>query len=201
MTDILVTVLAAGSFAEATAVFLAVAYLVLAIKQNIYCWVAAFLSSSLYIGLFFMERLYMESILQVFYAIMAIYGWYQWRHGIEKNLGVEINTWSMRRHAVVIVSICGLSLLFGWGMSHTDSAFPFADSFTTIAAIITTYMVTRKVLENWFYWFVIDATSIFLFIERGLWLSAVLFATYLVIIFFGYQSWNKVREGQSVVSS
>ena len=110
MTDILVTVLAAGSFAEATAVFLAVAYLVLAIKQNIYCWVAAFLSSSLYIGLFFMERLYMESILQVFYAIMAIYGWYQWRHGIEKNLGVEINTWSMRRHAVVIVSICGLSL-------------------------------------------------------------------------------------------
>jgi nicotinamide mononucleotide transporter len=189
VTDILVTVLAAGSFAEATAVFLAVAYLVLAIKQNIYCWVAAFLSSSLYIGLFFMERLYMESILQVFYAIMAIYGWYQWRHGIEKNLGVEINTWSMRRHAVVIVSICGLSLLFGWGMSHTDSAFPFADSFTTIAAIITTYMVTRKVLENWFYWFVIDGVSIHLYLSRELYLTAFLFLVYLVLIVIGFRTW------------
>ncbi len=189
MTDILVAVLATISFTEVAAVFLAVSYLILAIRQNIYCWVAAFISSSLYIGLFFIERLYMESILQIFYAIMAIYGWHQWRDGIEKNLGIEINTWSLRRHAAVVVSIGGLSLLFGWGMSHTDSVFPFVDSFTTVAAIIATYMVTRKVLENWIYWFVIDGVSIYLYFSRELYLTAFLFLVYLVLIVIGFRTW------------
>jgi nicotinamide mononucleotide transporter len=189
VTDILVAVLATISFTEVAAVFLAVSYLILAIRQNIYCWVAAFISSSLYIGLFFIERLYMESILQIFYAIMAIYGWHQWRHGIEKNLGIEINTWSLRRHAAVVVSIGGLSLLFGWGMSHTDSVFPFVDSFTTVAAIIATYMVTRKVLENWIYWFVIDGVSIYLYFSRELYLTAFLFLVYLVLIVIGFRTW------------
>jgi nicotinamide mononucleotide transporter len=189
VTDILVAVLATISFTEVAAVFLAVSYLILAIRQNIYCWVAAFISSSLYIGLFFIERLYMESILQIFYAIMAIYGWHQWRDGIEKNLGIEINTWSLRRHAAVVVSIGGLSLLFGWGMSHTDSVFPFVDSFTTVAAIIATYMVTRKVLENWIYWFVIDGVSIYLYFSRELYLTAFLFLVYLVLIVIGFRTW------------
>jgi nicotinamide mononucleotide transporter len=189
VTDILVAVLATISFTEVAAVFLAVSYLILAIRQNIYCWVAAFISSSLYIGLFFIERLYMESILQIFYAIMAIYGWHQWPDGIEKNLGIEINTWSLRRHAAVVVSIGGLSLLFGWGMSHTDSVFPFVDSFTTVAAIIATYMVTRKVLENWIYWFVIDGVSIYLYFSRELYLTAFLFLVYLVLIVIGFRTW------------
>ena len=81
-------------------------------------------------------------------------------------------------------------------MSHTGAAFPYADSFTTVAAILATYMVARKVLENWIYWFAIDSISVYLFLSRELYLTAFLFLIYLFIIVFGYRSWNEIRKNQ-----
>ena len=78
--------------------------------------------------------------------------------------------------------------------SFTDAALPFIDAFVTWGAIIATYMVAKKLIENWIYWFVIDSISIFLFISRDLNLTALLFTGYLVIIFFGYRSWSKARK-------
>jgi len=76
----------------------------------------------------------------------------------------------------------------------TNAALPFLDGLTTWGAIITTYMVAKRLLENWIYWFVIDMISIYLFLSRGLFLTAILFCIYLVIIFFGYRSWIKIRD-------
>ena len=139
----------------------------------------------------------MEAYLQVFYVVMGIYGWSQWSASNASNPSFIVNTWSKYQHMITISIILVLSLLSGFLLErYTDAALPFLDALVSWGAVVATYMVAKKLLENWIYWFVIDATSIFLFIERGLWLSAVLFATYLVIIFFGYQSWNKVRGGQ-----
>jgi len=175
--------------AEAAGVVLAVAYLVLAIRQNILCWFAAFASSLLYMAVFFGARLYMESALQIFYAAMAVYGYVQWKYGGAQHTGIEIATWSVRQHALAL-GIVGISSgALGWLMSRTDAAFPFVDSFTTVAAIVTTFMVARKILENWLYWFVIDGISVFIYIARGLELTAALFIVYLVLIVVGFRRW------------
>ena len=196
MIDDLPGAFATISIAEIAAVILAVAYLVLAVRQNIYCWLAALLSAFLYMGIFFTAALYMESALQIFYAAMAVYGWYEWRYGGSEQTGVRINVWNLRRHAVVLTAVAALSFLLGWGMSHTDAAFPYADSFTTVAAIVTTYMVARKVLENWLYWFVIDSISIYLYAARGLYLTTLLFLFYLVLIVIGFRTWlREYRHG------
>jgi len=182
---------------EITAVIFAILYLILAVKQNILCWTAGIISSVLYFLIMQKAGLYMEAYLQVFYVVMAIYGWSQWRMSNASNPNFIVNTWSKSQHMIAILIILALSLLSGFLLErYTDAALPFLDALVSWGAVVATYMVAKKLLENWIYWFVIDATSIFLFIERGLWLSAVLFATYLVIIFFGYQSWNKVRGGQ-----
>ena len=182
---------------ESTAVIFAILYLILAVKQNILCWTAGIISSVLYFFIMQKAGLYMEAYLQVFYVVMGIYGWTQWRVGNAGNPSFIVNTWSKSQHMIAILIILALSLLSGFLLErYTDAALPFLDALVSWGAVVATYMVAKKLLENWIYWFVIDATSIFLFIERGLWLSAVLFATYLVIIFFGYQSWNKVRGGQ-----
>ena len=187
---------------EITAVIFAILYLILAVKQNILCWTAGIISSVLYFFIMQKAELYMEAYLQVFYVVMGIYGWSQWSASNASNPSFIVNTWSKYQHMIAISIILALSLLSGFLLErYTDAALPFLDALVSWGAVVATYMVAKKLLENWIYWFVIDATSIFLFIERGLWLSAVLFATYLVIIFFGYQSWNKVREDQSVVSS
>jgi nicotinamide mononucleotide transporter len=182
---------------EITAVIFAILYLILAVKQNILCWTAGIISSVLYFYIMQKAGLYMEAYLQVFYVVMGIYGWSQWSASNASNPSFIVNTWSKYQHMITISIILVLSLLSGFLLErYTDAALPFLDALVSWGAVVATYMVAKKLLENWIYWFVIDATSIFLFIERGLWLSAVLFATYLVIIFFGYQSWNKVRGGQ-----
>jgi len=182
---------------EITAVIFAILYLILAVKQNILCWIAGIISSVLYFFIMQKAGLYMEAYLQVFYVVISIYGWSQWSASNASNPSFIVNTWSKYQHMITISIILVLSLLSGFLLErYTDAALPFLDALVSWGAVVATYMVAKKLLENWIYWFVIDATSIFLFIERGLWLSAVLFATYLVIIFFGYQSWNKVRGGQ-----
>ncbi|MDC1331020.1 nicotinamide riboside transporter PnuC [Gammaproteobacteria bacterium] len=182
---------------EITAVIFAILYLILAVKQNILCWIAGIISSVLYFFIMQKAELYMEAYLQVFYVVMGIYGWSHWSASNASNPSFIVNTWSKYQHMIAISIILALSLLSGFLLErYTDAALPFLDALVSWGAVVATYMVAKKLLENWIYWFVIDATSIFLFIERGLWLSAVLFATYLVIIFFGYQSWNKVRGGQ-----
>ena len=182
---------------EITAVIFAILYLILAVKQNILCWIAGIISSVLYFFIMQKAGLYMEAYLQVFYVVMGIYGWSQWSASNASNPSFIVNTWSKYQHMIAISIILALSLLSGSLLErYTDAALPFLDALVSWGAVVATYMVAKKLLENWIYWFVIDATSIFLFIERGLWPSAVLFATYLVIIFFGYQSWNKVRGGQ-----
>ena len=182
---------------EITAVIFAILYLILAVKQNILCWIAGIISAVLYFFIMQKAGLYMEAYLQVFYVVMGIYGWSQWSASNASNPSFIVNTWSKYQHMIALSIILALSLLSGFLLErYTDAALPFLDALVSWGAVVATYMVAKKLLENWIYWFVIDATSIFLFIERGLWLSAVLFATYLVIIFFGYQSWNKVRGGQ-----
>ena len=182
---------------EITAVIFAILYLILAVKQNILCWIAGIISSVLYFFIMQKAGLYMEAYLQVFYVVMGIYGWSQWSASNASNPSFIVNTWSKYQHMIAISIILALSLLSGSLLErYTDAALPFLDALVSWGAVVATYMVAKKLLENWIYWFVIDATSIFLFIERGLWLSAVLFAAYLVIIFFGYQSWNKERGGQ-----
>lgn len=181
---------------ETLAVILAVLYLVLAVRQNIWCWAAALVSTSLYLYIFFDARLYMESALQVFYIAMALYGWYQWRRG-DDGAPRKVGTWPLRTHALALGAIVALSLASGTLLGRfTDAELPLLDSLTTWGGIVATYMVARKVLENWHYWFVIDALSIYLYIDRGLYQTAWLFGLYLVLIVFGFVAWRRDLIGQ-----
>jgi nicotinamide mononucleotide transporter len=185
------------STAELAAVVLAIAYLLLAIRQNILCWPAALLSSLIYLWVFYAARLYMESVLQLFYAAMAVYGWHQWRHGGSNRQGLRISTWSPTQHLRTLGFIAVLTSVFGFALSRTDAAFPFVDSFTTVAAVFTTYMVARKILENWVYWFVIDSVSVYLYLARGLNLTAALFVLYLALVIVGFRRWSQDLKAES----
>jgi len=183
------------SLLEAIAVVLAVVYLLLAIRQNVWCWVAAFVSSILSIFVFAAAQLFMQSALQLFYAGMAVYGWWQWTRGSAADAGpVRVHTWPLQRHVVVILAVSALSGGFALALRSTTQAMPLLDSFVTVAAIVTTWMVARKLLENWIYWFVIDAISIYLYLSQGVVLYAGLFAAYLVLVVVGFRQWRADLE-------
>jgi len=183
--------------AESVAVVLAVAYLLLVIRQNIWCWLCAGLSSAIYIWLFVVAKLYMESLLYAFYVGMAIYGWIIWRRSNDDQLTISI--WSLNTHAVALLVISALATASGWYLENfTEAAYPYIDSLTTFAAIWATFLVARKVLENWWYWLVIDLVSIGIYWTRGLELTAVLFVFYVILIPIGMRQWRKAYRLQAV---
>ena len=182
---------------EILAVFLSVTYLILAIKQNLWCWVAAFISTLIYSILFFDASLLMDSALNIFYLIMAVYGWYSWKYGNAKNQNVEleISTYGLSKNIKIILGLIVLSLILGYIMANYTSAdFAYLDTFTTVFAVFTTYTLTKKVLENWLYWIVIDSVSIYIYINKGFYLTAVLFALYTILAFVAYNNWKKEYE-------
>ena len=112
------------SWIEPTAVILAIAYLLLAVKQNISCWFAAFFSSFLYFFVMYSAGLYMEAGLQIFYCIMAVYGWAQWRKSLPDNSKFLVKTWNRNQHIKAISLIFLLALTSGWALENfTNAAF------------------------------------------------------------------------------
>ena len=192
---------------EAAAVILAIAYLLLAVREKVLCWLFAFISTAIYTVLFWDVSLLMDSALNVYYMAMAVYGWYQWTrggsNGNQESHALAVRSMTGQQHALVITAITVLSLGSGYLLAeHSSAAWPYVDSFTTWASVITTYLVTRKYLQNWLYWIVIDMVSVPLYIDRGLNLTALLFVTYTIVAIIGYFSWrNHLRyNGQAVAA-
>lgn len=195
---------------EIVAVISAIAYLLLAVKENVWCWLFAMISTVIYTVLFWHVSLLMDSALNVYYIAMAVFGWYQWTRGgavtgmgdgidndSRKGGAVEpqpmaIRSMSARQHGWMIIITAVLTAASGYLLSeHSSAVWPYVDSFTTWASVLTTYLVTQKYLQNWLYWVVIDAVSIPLYIDRGLTLTAALFVFYVIIAVFGYFKWRQ----------
>jgi nicotinamide mononucleotide transporter len=132
---------------EALAVALALAYLVLAIRESVWCWAAGIASTAIYLALFFAARLYAESVLQVFYIGVSVYGWRQWS---QPAGDLPVVTWTLAQHARALGVIALLAGASGAALAaYTHAALPDLAAFVAWASVITTWMVARKVLENW----------------------------------------------------
>ena len=197
--EALISAYAAMTLWEVAAVVLALAYLLLAMRENILCWYAAFASTAIYLFLFWDVSLVMESALQIFYLVIAVYGWWQWRRRKGDGDTLHIHRWAASTHLYAMTGVGVLTLIFGYVLdNYTSAALPYLDSFTTWGAVVTTYMVTRKVLENWLYWIVIDGAAIYLYIDRELYLTALLFMLYVILVVIGFFQWYALYQQQQV---
>jgi nicotinamide mononucleotide transporter len=196
----LVAQLLATSAWEAIAAALGLAYLLLAVRRNLLCWLCAFVSTSIYLVLFARAALYMQSLLQVFYLAMAVYGFINWRKGRTVAGEVVIRSWGLREHMLVAALVLVASVANGWILArNTDAAAPYIDSFVTWGSVVTTWMVARRVIENWLYWIVVDSVAAYLYFSQGLLATTLLFVVYLGIVVHGYVVWRRERSQQQAV--
>jgi nicotinamide mononucleotide transporter len=196
IADSIIEALYQTSLIEYLAVLTSIAYAILASKNNIWCWLFGVLSPALSMyALYFYFQLYAEVYLQVYYIAMAIYGYYTWKYGSSKHGSLAISTWKINKHIVTLFVGGVLSLLLGFILQrYTDAASSYLDSFTTVFAIIATFMTARRVLENWIYWIIIDSVSIYLYANRGGYLFALLFLAYTLIAIYGFINWRKTYQ-------
>ncbi|MET0661023.1 MAG: nicotinamide riboside transporter PnuC [Steroidobacteraceae bacterium] len=190
MSDLL-RQLASTSPWEATGALLGLAYLLLAVRRDLWCWLCAFVSTSIYLVLVARAGLYMQAALNVFYLIMAVYGYWQWRTGRDEQGEVRIVRWTWTKHGLAVGAVLAATVLNGWLLeSRTQAVDPYLDSFVTWGSVLTTFMVARRVIENWLYWIVVDSAGAVLYFNQHLLVTALLFLIYVFIVIRGYFVWR-----------
>ena len=178
------------------ALFFNISYVILAARQSIWCWAFGLVGVSILLYVYIDVRLYSDATLQVFYAAMSVYGWITWsQRGVKASTIKRISTNAHFRFLGI-----GAVMTLGMGLfwQSYGAAMPFIDACTTSFSIIATFMVAKKVLENWIYWIVIDAVSMVIYWIRDIPLIAILFFMYVILACFGYFSWKKQYDLNSV---
>lgn len=202
------------TWVEIAAVITGIIYVILAARENIWCWSFGIISSLLSIHFFYSGKLYAESMLYFYYVVAGIYGWYAWRLRSNKPRSTEvldtsegnremlrIHLWKRKTHLLAIGAGVVLSLVLAFLLKEfTDANIPMLDSFTTVFSFIATYMVTRKVLENWIYWIVIDLVTTGMYYHRGYYLYALLMIIYTIVAVIGLRNWNNQRNKKQLLS-
>lgn len=187
---------------ELAATLLALAYVILALKQSLWCWPAALLSTVLFTHVMWQSALLSDALLQLYYAAMALYGWWRWqqlRQSAPDQRG-PVYEWAWQRHVVLIgvTAIAGVAL--GTFMAnYTQADFAYLDAQTTVFSVVATWLVARKLVSNWLYWVVIDAVSIFVYAQKHLYFLTGLFMLYTVIAIAGYFIWRSHYQQQPAV--
>ncbi len=190
------------SWIEIGAVISGLIYVILAAYENILCWFFGIIGSLLSIYLFYSGKLYAESALYLYYVIAGFYGWYAWSRRKNEEVFYEtessvlkIHTWKSSQHLQAIGLGIILALVLAWSLkTFTDAQLPLIDAFTTIFSFIATYMVTRKILENWLYWIFIDLVTAGMYFHREYYLYALLMIIYTVIAIVGYLKWKDLQQ-------
>lgn len=185
----------ATSIIEWLAVMSSLTYVVLAAKRIMICWWFAFIGSALFVYLCYVGHLYIESILQLFYVVMAVVGWFSWK--LSKADDVQIKTWSFKNHVLNIVISGFVALILGFVFdNYTLQANPYVDAFTTCYSLSATFMVTRKIMGNWIYWIVIDLVSMYLYAQQDYYLTAVQYGIFTLLAIYGFMAWKKEYKRQ-----
>jgi nicotinamide mononucleotide transporter len=181
---------------EIVAVIAGFAYLYCTIKQYIWLWVWGTLSSLLYVYVFYSSVFYAGAVLQLYYVCISIYGywfWYKNRNRADNEEDtLRVNRAGTQKLIVLIAIIAVISIITGIFLKKfTNSIVPFSDAFTFAGGIVATWMLTRKFIEHWLFWLVIDSFSVVLYFRQKLHLTAILYFVYLVMAVVGYFQWKK----------
>ncbi|MEJ5962155.1 nicotinamide riboside transporter PnuC [Pedobacter immunditicola] len=170
----------------------------LAAKNNIFNWPIAIVSVLIYIFIFYESKLYADMGLQFYFLIMSIYGWYFWhQHQNNKEAGRPVSVITKKEIILSIAGIIVFTLVLGFLLfKNTDASFPFIDSFCTACSLIAQIFLARKVLENWLIWIFVDIIYIGIYISKGLYATAFMYALYIYIATVGYLAWRKLYREQ-----
>ena len=181
---------------------LSIATVWLNIRQNHWAWLFAILSSALYAAVFFQSKLYGDMGLQFVFITVSVWGWYQWLHGDDTHARLPVTQLTWPGRAVAALGwIVGFIALAWFLMTFTDTDVPFADGFLTAGSLVGQLLLSRKKLENWHTWIIVDVLYVGLYVHKGLMLTAVLYAMFVVMAAIGLVAWRKSMQDDELADA
>lgn len=168
-------------------------YLYLEYKVSIYLWPVGVIMPLIYVYIFYQSGFYADMAFNGYYLFASIYGWIKW-YKSHKEESEPVVVYTPRKYIFLLISIFFLLFLsISWILKqYTDSIVPYGDGFTTALSIIAIWMLAHKFIEQWGLWMIVNAVSCVLYIRKGLYPTAFLFAIYSIVPVFGYLKWKKL---------
>jgi nicotinamide mononucleotide transporter len=187
---------------EITAALMGVAYILLAAKESQWCWLFAFISTIIYTVLFWEGQLPMQALLNFYYMGMAVYGFWLWhRHGTAHE-PLMISSWHWSKNLLFIVIGFIISAIVTYYLELTgQSQSPTLDAYITVFSVLNTWLMAKKIIQNWLYWIIIDAAAVVLYVETAYYATAVLFVINTILAIAGFISWIKLYRQQTIVKA
>lgn len=168
----------------------------LVVEQNIWNFPVGLANNIFFIVLFLTSRLYGDMALQLVYVVLGIIGWYQWLHGGTNRTRLRVSHTSARE--IIVLVIIGVAATVGmreYFLRINDSA-PFLDALTTVLSLVAQYLLNCKRIESWYVWITADVIYVWLYIQKDLCLTGVLYAIFIVMCIAGLRSWVKTFHSQ-----
>ncbi len=182
---------------EVLATLTGILYLIYSVRASVWLWPLGFVTSALYVYVFYTKKIYADMGINVYYVVVSIYGWVHWHRVNKSGQQEELPILNLTRIQwfISLIITCILFIIIAWILvKYTDSDVSLIDSFTTSASIVATWMLARKIIEHWLFWIVIDAVSMGLYIYKGLYPTVVLFTVYTCFAILGYVQWRKIQK-------
>lgn len=179
---------------------LAVWYL---IKQNILTWPTGIIYVLISLVVFWEIQLYGDFILHIFFLILNIYGWYYWLRGKKKGeKELPVTKYSLKENTIILVTTAVGVLLFGFFLEQLPNmvdglkpaALPYWDATTSILSVTGMWLTTRKKIENWYYWLVVNVLATGIYVYKGIYFYAALYFVYIFLVAAGLREWRRSMQ-------
>ena len=179
------------SLLEILSFLLAITMVVLNIRQSPWAWLFSIASAALYAIVFYDASIYGDMSLQFVFICVSLWGWHQWLFGGHDHQGMIVSRLSSRGWGIVALAwLLAYAIIFLLLHGFTDSDVAHIDAFLTAGSLVAQYLLTRKTLENWHMWIVIDLLYIGLYLHKDLYLTAVLYGLFALLALIGLRTWK-----------
>ena len=184
---------------EITGFICGIAGIVLTLKENIWCFPVGLANVILSLFLFYSQQLYADTLQQLVYIILLLYGWYHWGKSNNVSRQLPISQSSTKLLLSCFVVWLGATGILAFVLIHfTNAAAPWPDSAATSLSFIAQWMIAKKKIENWLLWMVVNTLYIAIYLYKGLNLYTFLFAIYFCLAIWGYMQWKKEMKSHVI---
>ena len=183
---------------EALAATLGLVNIVLIVRRSVWNYPFGLAMVAIYAWLFAQPdvRLYSDAGLQIFFFAVQLYGWWNWSRSAAASGEVEVLLLQASERTAWLAVITVATLAWGALMHRfTNAALPWWDASIAMTSIVAQLLMARRYLENWILWIAVDAVAIGVYAAKGLMLTAILYAAFLILSVAGLISWRKALGG------
>lgn len=171
------------------------ASVLLARKNSVHTWPVGIVGCVLFAFVFFYAKLYADVVLQFFFIVTSIYGWWHWLHGGEQRRVLCVG--SVRAPILIGLALAALAVTgaHGWLLhAWTDAQFPFIDSAVLAFSVLAQFLLMARKVETWWFWILVDAIAVPLYYSRDLYLTAAVYALFLLNAIWGLWTWRRLLK-------